>query len=447
MCVYFDRALKREVAIKRMLPELASNFDAADRFLSEGRALSKLKHPNVVDVMSFGVDRDGTWFLVMELLQGQTLCSLLDVTVRETQRPIAPPRAAALVLQACEGLCAVHRARLVHRDVKPENLFVVSQNDGIESVKLIDFGIAKVSSLTGDNEPRTQSGDRMGSLAYMSPEQVLAKSDIDHRTDIYSLGVVLYELLSGANPHSGTQPGDVFAQILRHAPKPLEQFGICMPEGLAAVVARAMARDRRDRYQQAAEFADALRPFAPANLWLARPDHMVLTIPGESPSPTEDRISESIVPESLSPTVRLSPSRRGLGANWSTRARYLFSKRWFRRTAAILGGGAVVALLGSLPTGWATHRRETLGSVVHQPMQVDQTAASSVATTRESSEPMVLLVPTSASTPSQPPRTAPRRPLVGRHKSPIAQSGGQPSRRGESYDENPYAEEPPFGME
>ncbi len=388
MCVYFDRALKREVAIKRMLPELASSFDAADRFLSEGRALSKLKHPNVVDVMSFGVDRDGTWFLVMELLQGQTLCSLLDATVRETQRPITPPRAAALVLQACEGLCAVHRAGLVHRDVKPENLFVVSQNDGTESVKLIDFGIAKMSSLTGDNEPKTQSGDRMGSLAYMSPEQVGAKSDIDHRTDIYSLGVVLYELLSGANPHSGTQPGEVFAQILRRDPKPLDQIGICLPEGLAAVVARAIARDRRDRYQHAAEFVDALRPFAPASLWLARPDPMVLATPGESPSSTAERISESIVPESLSPTVRLSPSRRGLEAKWSTRARYLVSNRWFRRAAAILGGGAVAALLGFLPTVWAIRQRETLSNASYQPLQVDQTAASGVVASRELSTPL-----------------------------------------------------------
>jgi serine/threonine-protein kinase len=194
--------------------------------------------------------------LVMEYLDGEDLAHLL---VRGGPLPV--PRAAYIIIQACRGLAAAHARGIVHRDLKPENLFICKRNDGSDLVKVLDFGIAKLH--TGPvGTGLTQTGTTMGTPFYMSLEQARGAKEVDHRTDIYALGVILYEILSGTKPHPGESYNEILYHVISKEPAPLDGTRPGLPPGLSAVVHRAMAREVEDRYASAADLTAALIPFA-----------------------------------------------------------------------------------------------------------------------------------------------------------------------------------------
>jgi serine/threonine-protein kinase len=253
-----DERLGREVAFKVLGPHLAHSRDVVQRFVNEARTLARLDSPHVVRVLDTGTTQTlhdlPLPYMVLELLHGEDLRA-------HGERPRVPSvtRAVSYMLQACEGLAAAHAAGVIHRDLKPENLFIERQSDGRELVKLLDFGIARSPvSLDG----LTEAGTTVGSPRYMSPEQLSDASVADVRSDIWSLGVVLYELLAGVPPFRAQSTLELCSQILMRKPVRLDRANSGVPRGLAQVVHRCLELDPERRYADVAELARALAPFS-----------------------------------------------------------------------------------------------------------------------------------------------------------------------------------------
>ena len=247
----------KRVALKWMLPELAADEGAVQRFIREAQAAGRIDHPNVVDVYDVG-EHDGSTFLVMEYLQGETLTAAFNRGGLETRHIIQ------LLIPAMRGVAAAHKTGVVHRDLKPDNVFLCRSGDGsYREPKVLDFGISKVSAGDGQLNPRlTRTGAVMGTPYYMSPEQVRGSSDVDQRTDVYAFGVILYEALTGRVPFDANAYSALILEIATGTPKRLRELRPDLPKGLEDVVLKAMARDPADRYRDVDSLARALEPFA-----------------------------------------------------------------------------------------------------------------------------------------------------------------------------------------
>lgn len=248
--------LHEKVAVKFLLSELASNPQLTARFLREAQAAVRIKSPHVARVIDVGTLESGSPYMVMEYLEGRDLGAILA-----SEGPLTPRAAATFVLQACEAIASAHQAGVVHRDLKPPNLFVTSAADGSPTLKVLDFGISKLTE-GGTSGSLTQTQVAMGSPFYMSPEQIRSTREVDGRTDIWALGVVLYELLTGAVPFESDSMPALCALVLESEPTPLSQHRPDVPAALEAVVAKCLAKDVTKRYQNVAELALALAPFA-----------------------------------------------------------------------------------------------------------------------------------------------------------------------------------------
>jgi serine/threonine-protein kinase len=256
----YHPGLKRDVAVKILRPdERERSAMALARFEREVRATAELVHPNTVRVFDYGVTEDGLWYYVMELLEGETIG---DHVLR--LGPLPPARAVHMVGQAARALAEAHERGIVHRDVKPENLFLTSLGGEHDFVKVIDFGIAKVQS--GDLK-MTDTGSLLGTPAYMSPEMAMGLS-ADARSDVYALGAVLYYLLSGKPPFEADNAGAlIFAHVNQRVIPPSETLGRSLPPDVEAVVMRALEKDPQVRYASAAEMALALASCTMAGKW------------------------------------------------------------------------------------------------------------------------------------------------------------------------------------
>ncbi len=246
--------LGRPAALKMLLPQLSSNPVIVQRFFNEARAASAIDHPGIVEVYDFGTHSDGAAYIVMALLKGESLEARL-------RRGVLPPfEAAGILAQVLGALAAAHGRGIVHRDLKPDNIFIVPNElmpGGIQ-VKLLDFGIAK---LTGDTTSgmQTQTGVMMGTPAYMSPEQCMGKSDLDHRTDLYSIGCILYHLLTGRPPFTGEHgTGMLIAAHIRDTPDDPRTINPNLPGNLVTIVMKLLEKEPAARFQTALETRDAL---------------------------------------------------------------------------------------------------------------------------------------------------------------------------------------------
>jgi hypothetical protein len=239
------------VAVKLLKPELAASAQMLERFRREAQAAARLKHPNVVTIHDFGRTAEGWLYLVMELVAGESLRALLN---RCGQLPL--PLTAALVAQICAALDEAHRQQIVHRDLKPENIIVAQDTHGWR-VKVLDFGIARWRDEAAGINSLTTTGVMLGTPRYMSPEQCLGL-ELDGRSDIYSLGIMLYELLAGCAPFNSPAAGALIAQHVNHPPPPLRSINLSIPPAVEAVVMRTLDKRPAARPQTAGELAQQL---------------------------------------------------------------------------------------------------------------------------------------------------------------------------------------------
>jgi tRNA A-37 threonylcarbamoyl transferase component Bud32 len=244
----------KPAAIKVLRSELCRSAEIVDRLFKEARAASAIHHPGIVEVFDFGYHADGRAYLVMELLDGEPLAARLARTGCD------PHTAAVIARGIASVLAAAHAQGIVHRDLKPDNVFLVPDPDvpGGERPKILDFGIAKLADDGGRRTARTQTGALIGTPSYMAPEQARAAGAIDHRADLYSLGCVLYELLTGAPPFVAEGAGEVIAMHLFTEPEPPSARRPGIAPALDAITLRLLAKEPEARYQHAGEVVDAL---------------------------------------------------------------------------------------------------------------------------------------------------------------------------------------------
>jgi eukaryotic-like serine/threonine-protein kinase len=247
--------LGQRVAVKFMRPAMAVHPDQRERFLREARAAVLLRSQHVARMLDVGTLEDGLPYIVMELLEGRDLAALL-----KAEGPQAVSDAVEFVLQVCEAVGEAHAAGIVHRDLKPANLFVTQDVSGSPCVKVLDFGISKI---VGADLAITDDDQALGSPLYMSPEQMRSPKDVDARTDIWALGVVLYELLAGLTPFHAETTHELWGRIIMGQVTPLGERRSEVPPGLDAAILRCLRADLEQRWQNAAEFASALAPYAP----------------------------------------------------------------------------------------------------------------------------------------------------------------------------------------
>jgi serine/threonine protein kinase len=328
--------LDQRVAIKFLAPEAFSDPAALVRFDREARAAAKIKNPHVAQVTDVGTLDDGTPYLVMEYLEGEDLAALLR---RQGSLPVAD--AVDVVLQACEGIGEAHRFGIVHRDIKPANLFCIRQRDGSRWIKVLDFGISKLTNLAPTTRGMTATGAStiMGSPLYMSPEQMQSPRSVDERTDIWGLGVILYELLAGEVPFKGGTLPEVCLSVTTQPPPPLQHLRPDTPPALQRIILRCLEKDYTKRFSSVAELAEALLPFAPGRAWMSFPT----THPSAGPAPS------TVTLRPPTPHARPASSPSLPDSSWGHTKKRLAAGRGQSRAVAVaavlvstFGVGAVV---------------------------------------------------------------------------------------------------------
>jgi serine/threonine-protein kinase len=366
--------LDERVAIKFLLPQAVKSPEAVARFTREARAAIKIKSHHVARITDVGTLESGAPYMVMEYLEGQDLSAM----VRERGAlPVA--EAVELVIQACDAIAEAHALGIVHRDLKPANLFCVQGADGLPAVKVLDFGISKVTTLDGLDMTRTTAV--MGSPFYMSPEQMTSAKSVDARADIWALGVVLYELLAGRPPFQGETLPELSVRIATETPPPLRNYRPDLPGSLESVILRCLEKDREQRYANVAELVSALVEFGPKRL-----------------RTSAERISRIIQNAGLSksavqlpPSSEMPPPAAGTVAAWG--ATGAPGERGSRRgLVALLGIGVVV--LGAVGAALVLHTSKT---AVAAPASA--TPAAALPSAPSAAAPAVVPVPPSAPEP------------------------------------------------
>jgi serine/threonine protein kinase len=298
-----DTRLLREVAIKILSDHIANDPEWKARFLREARTIAQLNHPNIATI--FAIEQEGEKvFIVMELIEGESLTTILGRGAME------PREAVRIIRQVAEALEEAHGKGIVHRDIKPDNVIVARRN-----AKVLDFGIAKQigGNLSKDTPALTQGGMIVGTPYYMSPEQALGKT-LDHRSDLFSLGVMLYEMLAGHRPFSGETMTETMMHIIMMEPPIIGSVAPSVPRGLREIVARCLQKHPDRRFGGAGELIEALD----------RIDYKDFDLPAPPPTPEKEKVMTqplAVAPQAVKPI----PGRRALVADDDPVTRYLIA--------------------------------------------------------------------------------------------------------------------------
>ena len=399
----------RKAAIKVLRRELAEDRGLVERFMNEARAANAIHHPNIIDIIDVGLLPSGIPYLMMEFLEGESLARRIE---RQGRLPVAD--AVAVATQTASALQAAHDKGIVHRDLKPDNLYLVP-DDGRAfgaKVKVLDFGIAKLRGELSGTGTKTQSGSVMGTPPYMSPEQCRGiTEEIDHRTDVYALGIILYEMLAGAPPFMSAGWGEV---VLMHVTKPVPSLrakNADVPAELEAVILKALAKLSEDRWASMDELDAALRKSigAPPRGFASG----LKTGGGAAPSGTGASSTSTRTPTTLgSSSGEVTPGASVGSATEGDEGASPRAPLW-RRPPLLLGGGvALAAVIAALTVG---ERREPAAS--------PNLAAG--AATLAAPAPTTATVPASLPSVAAPPPIAPA-PPAPMPAEPVAETTPQP---------------------
>jgi serine/threonine-protein kinase len=318
-----NEVVNREVAVKLLKPEYAKSPDVVQRVLREARAANEVKHPNVVDVLDVATDAQGAPVIVQELLVGEDLANFL----RARGVALSEQEVLDLMIPVCEAVGAAHRAGIMHRDLKLENVFLHRLPNGTIVPKVLDFGLSR--HIGEDAISRlTATGVAMGTPMYMSPEQVQGERDIDQRTDVWALGIMLYELTAGRLPFHGESLGAIFVKICTADPEPLRPLAPQVSDAYVAIVERCLRRERSARYPSAAELAADLLRLRQGAIPLDVPiaPNVTTTAPSRSAAPLSQNSdamgvahtlasapSNGLQPPAVVPSVDARMSSRSIG--------------------------------------------------------------------------------------------------------------------------------------
>ncbi len=393
--------LRQRVALKFLLPAALDSVEHTERFLREAQAAVRLKSEHVAKVLDVGRLDDGAPYIVMEYLDGSDLWHVL-----QAKGPLSVGEATGHVLQACEALAEAHALGIVHRDLKPQNLFLIQRPDGQPCVKVLDFGISKMLS-TASQPPLTltRTSTIIGSPLYMAPEQMRSAKGANERSDIWSLGVILYELLTGRTPFMAETMPDLVFKVAQDTVIPPRELRAEIPETLSAGIVRCLERDQKVRFANVAELAAVLEKYAP-----------------DYQRGTADRISNVLRVASVPPPVSLRaavPVRAVAGSAtgnsaWGTTQNTPPNRKRAITTVAIVaglvglaGGAGVIALRGS-----------------DRPASAAAPVSASTSTSTSTSTP----TPTATSTPT-PTATATPTTTASASADPSASAAPKPSAR------------------
>ena len=340
--------LDERVALKFLLPEALGNAEAVQRFAREARAAVKIKSEHVARVTDVGTLDNGSPYMVMEYLHGTDLGDLVG------SKGVLPiDDAVEFVLQACEAVAEAHAIGIVHRDLKPSNLFLTRRADGSACIKVLDFGISKVTTGKDSEMGMTKTAMVMGSPLYMSPEQMASSRDVDARTDIWAIGAILHELVTGSVPFMADTMPQLCAKILQESPVPLSEARPDAPLGLQAVVLRCLEKKTSERYPTIADLAADLLPYAPRNGRLSvERIAKVMNAAGLTDKTLTMPHSQAPVAAGSGLSQAHGITQQAWGASQSSKRN---NTRWLALAVAalVLGGGAVFAfgLVPKTPPG------------------------------------------------------------------------------------------------
>jgi eukaryotic-like serine/threonine-protein kinase len=393
--------LHQPVAMKFLLPEVLGNQQIVQRFLREAQAAVRLKSEHVARVIDVGTLESGAPYMVLEYLEGSDLSNF-----PRSQLPVGG--IVDLVLQACEALAEAHSLGIVHRDIKPANFFITRGADGAPLLKVLDFGISKTPTTNG-NLTATQAV--MGTPAYMSPEQMRSSRDVDHRCDIWSLGVVLYELLQGAPPFGG----DTFSSmVIKVVTDPLPRLTVQLPGDLDAIVYRCLEKDPARRFQNVAELAHALARYAQSETQAAISVQRTRSIVG---------LEAHRAAADPGPVRRAIPPSTISGAAGARTMPHGGSRRWpIFAGLGVLAGVIAIAIVASNGSGSSDGKKPDGVTPAARPVATTPPAPPPVATTPPAPPPVATTPPPSAvaATPPAPAPTPPAAPPATAQAAPTA---------------------------
>ncbi len=394
--------LQQDVAIRILLPDIAEKAENAARFLNEARAAVRLRNEHVAAVMDVGVLEESTAYIVLEYLEGSDLEQVL-----EASGPLAWPDVVDYVLQALEAVAQAHALGIVHRDIKPSNLFLAKRPNGTPILKVLDFGISKITTSTAEAAV-TSTKTMLGSPVFMSPEQLRSAKKVDLRTDIWAVGVVFYHLLTGGYPYEAESIGELFAAVLEQTPASILALRPDVPAELEAVYRRCLSRNVDERYPNVAELARALEPIASAD-----GKHSVMRICKTLASEAPATQTTSQVPSEPPKTATAKPAPGTSTAASSAWSESLAAtKKSALPRAAMIGGAVVLCAIGVAFA--VVHKSPAASAAASAPVTssapppAETTAAAPVETSPVASAP-VQPEPQTAETTAQP---APK-PLAG----------------------------------